>query len=88
METADRDVQHLQARQSDKVFSVVEAAVHNTGGSNSSADFVSSIVAKFKKEGCEREKYRLKCNVSVSFLRRGAEVDAGTPEDSEREAAV
>ena len=32
METADRDAQHLQARQSDKT---VEAAVHNTGGSNS-----------------------------------------------------
>jgi hypothetical protein len=34
MEMADRDAQHLQAGQGDKAVPVVEAAVHNTGGSN------------------------------------------------------
>ena len=35
METADRDARQLQAGQNDKAVPVVEAAVHNTGGSNS-----------------------------------------------------
>ena len=36
METADRDAHQLQAGQNDKAVPVVESAVHNTGGSNSS----------------------------------------------------